>query len=316
MNYIPYPRLDKDNHPSLNEWRKNQNDSNWRRLKDYLIECPKISNANDLPKCWFSELPQGDHYALDIEHFRPKQSGSPLSLRQIKELQKIWGIQIKQSDKSCAYEWLENDYRNYRLATAMVNRAGGKHIYFPIVAGSQHLQKGTFPWNTQEFPYFLDPADKHDAQLLFVKPDGQIAPIAPKTVLQDKDFEDLPKSWKQDGFNFVRAAITILVFNLNDKIFVMGRKKVYSETTNLFRMVELILLENPHSDVLPELLKNLIARLWPSAPFSLAAKSALIAYQGNNGDSAHITRLHNIRVKILKKLEEEVDKIKVDWNRP
>jgi hypothetical protein len=126
MNYIPFPRLDLDKHPDLMKWRakNHKQEGDWKILKSYLHACTQIGNViQTLPKCWFSELPQGDDYALDVEHFRPKNSGNALSARQVKQIEQYANITIRQSETSAPYEWLTFDYRNYRLVTATTNRA-------------------------------------------------------------------------------------------------------------------------------------------------------------------------------------------------
>jgi len=91
MNYIPFPRADKNTHPDLTAWREKhpKRDGDWTSLKNFLHDCTKIGTATDsLPKCWFSELLQGDDYALDVEHFRPKNSGDAITEKHIKQIEK------------------------------------------------------------------------------------------------------------------------------------------------------------------------------------------------------------------------------------
>ena len=280
MNYIPFPRTDKDSHLELISWRNKQQkaDGDWKALKSFLSDCTKILQSNDaLPKCWYSEMPQGDNVALDVEHFRPKDSGNPLNEAKIKQFVNSRSLNFKQDSSIGNYNWLKFDYRNYRLVTAMTNRAGAKHIYFPIAQGTTRLATSQLPWNTVEFPYFLDPTNKHDASLLMVKPNGEITPRTPYTLLSDADYNGLPNTWRNDGFNYLRSIVTIQMFRLDDTIFNQARKKVYDDTTMDLDMLEIAYTEN--SSVIPILVKKLVNLILPSAPFSLAAKSALIAYQ-------------------------------------
>jgi hypothetical protein len=318
MNYIPFPRLDKDSHPDLVAWRSKvpKADGDWKVLKSFLNDCTKILQTNDaLSKCWYSEMPQGDDYALDVEHFRPKKSGSPLKIEHIERIEKSGNIIYEQDISTGKYNWLKFDYRNYRLVTAKTNRAGAKHIYFPIAKGTSRLPMGSFPWDTQEFSYFLDPTDKHDTSLLFVKPNGEIAPITPCTILGPTDFAGLPQTWRNDGFNYLRSIVTIKLFRLDNKVFVEARKKVYDDTTRDLKTLEKLFIENPQSTVIEDLVRDLIYLILPSAPFSLAAKSALIAYQPDNANlqKRDFTKIIDL---ILKKVETELNSINIDWNRP
>lgn len=319
MNYIPFPRLDLDNHPDLMKWRaKNQKKAgDWKILKPYLHACSQVGNGvQTLPKCWFSELPQGDDYALDVEHFRPKNSGNALSARQVKQIEQYANITIRQSEISAPYPWLTLDYRNYRLVTATTNRAGGKHIYFPIAPATSRLPSGSFPWITDELCYFLDPSNKQDASLLFVKPNGEIAPIVPRTQPTQADYDSLPQSWRSDCFNYVRAVITIVMFNLNKPHFITGRKIVYEETRLLLLMLEKLLLENPNSELLKDFIKNLVSKILPASPFSLAAKSALIAYQVSIKNMHLETKIEFIIKEIIAACDKQVEGIAVSWNNP
>ncbi len=195
MVYIPYPRTDLDTHPDLASWRAkaNKREGDWKQLKDFLADSARVvAGKHPVTKCWYSELPQGDDFARDVEHFRPKNQASPLTAKQIKDIEQVAGITYEQDASTGRYPWLEFDYRNYRIVSAKTNRGGAKHIYFPVAKNGTRLVAGQFPWVQAEYPYFLDPANKHDASLLFVKPNGEIAPLAPKTALTQADFDDLP----------------------------------------------------------------------------------------------------------------------------
>lgn len=319
MVYIPFPQENLNNHTDLAAWRLNANKrvGDWKRLKDFLAEQPRlIADIHPTPKCWYSELPQGDNSALDVEHFRPKNQASPLSAKQIKALEKQTGFKFRQDNTEGAYSWLEFDYRNYRLVTAVTNRGGAKHIYFPIAENSVRLNQATFPWHVAEYPYFLDPANAHDAALLLVLPNGEIAPITDKTNLTNADFTNLEQIWQSDGFNYIRAAVTIQLYRLNDRIFKVGRQEVYNKVHS-----DLILLEYcfPIDNARFENLKNglvesLTKAALPSAPFSLAARCALKAYTASaHIDAASRRELEEIPHQILDKIDKEVAKRIVSW---
>lgn len=316
MNYIPFPRKDKDLHPDLIKWRSStsKKDGDWTDLRPFLHDCTKILNSTDaLPKCWYSELPQGDDYALDVEHFRPKGSGDPLKDNHIKDIETIGSVKYEQGASSGSYSWLKFDYRNYRLVTATPNRAGAKHIYFPVAKGTNRLSYGQFPWNTEEYQYFLDPTDKKDAALLFVKPNGEIAPITPRVELTDDDYNKLPNTWRNDGFNYLRAIVTIRMYRLNYTKFIQGRKKVYDDTLSELENLDILFSENPKSEVVQRIVNKIVQLLLPSAPFSLAAKSAIKTFQSKRIPN---DVFDNIKNKIQNKVDSAINKISIDWNRP
>ncbi len=300
MVYIPYPRTDLDNNQELIKWRAKspKNEGDWKSLKEYLVNSARI-NPNDHPitKCWYSELPQGDNYALDVEHFRPKNSAVPLMQKQIEQIEKLAEVPFEQENTSGSYSWLEFDYRNYRIVTALTNRGGAKHIYFPVVKGTKRLQNTQLPWKTAEYPFLLDPVNPLDAKLLFVKPDGTMSPLSPKIGLTAQEFSNLSNSWHSDGFNYIRAYTTIILYRLNETVFIQGRKEVYDRVKDEMTNLTLLLEENPNSQVLARIVTNITKMIFPSAPFSLAAKSALLAFEPTNTNNTIATQTRNIAQK-------------------
>lgn len=320
MNYIPYPRLDLDSHPDLINWRvKNPKSAgDWTDLKQFLHSCTIVSPAPaSLPKCWFSELPQGDDYALDVEHFRPKNSGNALTPNHIKLIRQYDAqVNFQQNTVNGRYPWLEFDYRNYRLVTAKTNRAGAKHIFFPIAVNTSRLRINELPWLSHEYSFILDPTDLLDTKLLYVKPNGEIAPSTPKTPLTQNDYNQLPATWRSDGFNYLRALVTIILYNLNYVNFRTGRYQVFSETSRDLGILERLFIENPTSSIIPDLIKNLALKVLPSAPFSLAAKSAITTYQSAHPDQGVRDHMNQVSQTLLRSAEHEINKITIDWNRP
>ena len=318
MNYIPFPRQDMDKHADLMAWRVKvpKTPADWKALKTFLHESSKIPGAMDaLPKCWYSELPQGDNNALDIEHFRPKGSGDPLPPDKIRQIV-LHGVNYQQNPIRYNYDWLEFNYRNYRLVTATTNRTGAKHIYFPIAAGAARLPAGALPWVIQEHAYFLDPTDPLDAALLYVKPNGEIAPLTPPTQLTAADFAALPHSWRSPGFNYLRSIVTIKLYRLDHSIFTKGRRQKYEETTEDLEILELMIIENPSHVALPRCIARLVRQILPSAPFSLAAKSALIAYISNHPDPLLVQTMNNIKTQIIQEVDKKIASLVIDWNKP
>jgi len=313
MNYIPYPRIDLDNHRNLVSWRAKEDkiEGDWTHLKEYLADSARIiDNKHAISKCWYSELPQGDDYARDVEHYRPKNQASPLTTKQIKEIEILGEINYEQDDSVGNYNWLEFDYRNYRLVTAKPNRGGAKHIFFPIAKNTSRLTAGQLPWEKLEYPYFLDPTSKHDASLLMVKPNGDIAPITPKTQLTQTHFDNIAETWHQDGFNYLRATVTIKLYRLNDAVFVKGRKEVYDSVIKNINILNLCMHTNAAKEILENTIENIVGALIPSAPFSLAAKCALIAYQAPDKSTSDSIQ------SILTTIEKQVNNLKIDWNKP
>jgi hypothetical protein len=319
MVLINYPRVDLDTHTGLAAWRAKVRfeEGDWKALKPFLAEQPRfLAGKHRIPKCWYTELPQGDNYALDVEHFRPKASAAPLNLNHVKEIENLTGVKFYQNTTNTPYPWLAFDYRNYRLTSALPNRAGAKHIYFPVALGSSRLVSPQVPWITTEYNLLLDPVDPHDAEQLIVLPSGIIEPKAPKIALTKQEFDNYAANWYGDGFNYLRASVSIILYRLNEKILIEGRKEKYEEM-----MEDIDVLLDIMSVASETWTNNYIGRIFklllPSAPFSLAARSALDAYvpAASEGDIRK-SQFKIIRDTILTALANEVAAKTVDWNRP
>jgi hypothetical protein len=263
-------------------------------------------------------LPQGDEFARDVEHFRPKQQGSPLTTRQVEKIEKLSGVKYLQDTSDGSYPWLEFDYRNYRIVSAITNRGGAKHIYFPIALNTQRLSIGQNPWSQKEYSYFLDPTDRHDASLLFVKPNGEIEPIATKVLLTQDDFDNLPNSWHNDGFNYLRSWVTIVLFRLNDPVFIRARKEVYDKIIRQLDTLVLCIDSSCISEIKERVIEDIFDASLPSAPFSLAAKSALNAYVPPPNSGNYLIRgiMDKITAMILTKIEQRISGLQIDWSKP
>jgi hypothetical protein len=176
------------------------------------------------------------------------------------------------------------------------------------------LPSGFFPWITDELCFFLDPTNKQDTGLLFVKPNGEIAPVVPRSQPTQADYDALPHSWRNDCFHYIRAIITIVMFNLNKPHFVTGRKIVYEETQWLLSLLEKLLVENPNSSLMKDFIQNLATKILPASPFSLAAKSALIAYQVSVKNMHLETKIEFIIKQIISVCDKQVEGINVSWD--
>jgi hypothetical protein len=320
MVYIPYPRVDLNNHPDLVAWRMitNKKEGDWKQLKNFLADSARIINdIHPISKCWYSELPQGDNIAKDVEHFRPKNEASPLNTNQINDIQKNTGLTYEQDSVEGSYNWLEFDYRNYRIVSAVTNRGGAKHIYFPIVKKTKRLLTGKLPWLEKEYPYFLDPTNKHDTSLLFVKPNGEIAPLAVKTQLTNADFDNLPTTWTNDGFNYLRSIVTIKLYRLDDNVFVQGRKEVYDKISRQLNNLVLCIQTKANRGIKENIISDIFEASLPSAPFSLAAKCALKSYLPLSGTSDKaVKNIKKITIRILSEIQIRINSLQIDWNKP
>lgn len=316
MNYIPYPRTDKNTHEDLKNWRTKQDKQkgDWTSLKTYLTcNCRLYESLHPIPKCWYSELHQGDNYALDVEHFRPKGQAAPLQKKDIDIIEQITGFPLLQDeDENGKYPWLEFEYRNYRLVTATPNRGGGKHIYFPIFKSTRRLAAAEVPWRNKEYPILLDPTDKHDASLLLVTPDGNITPRTPKTELTQTDIDNLPNTWHNDAFNYVRAVVTIHMYRLELPLFKEGRREVYKKTTSNMSML-LKALNYKDKSLIEHFIGYLVESILPSAEFSLSAKCAMISYEPDGTDPATIQLFKNAIRSILEQVELVIGSFNVSW---
>lgn len=309
MVYITYPQESLLCHDDYINWVANTNkqEGDWKSLRVFLALHPRLGDEiHAIPKCWYSELPQGDKAAQDVEHFRPKNKAEFLSLDKIEKIEKLAKVPFKQENASGAYKWLEFDHRNYRLVTASANRAGAKHYYFPIVAGTSRLAQGEMPWISREYPYLLDPCDREDANLLLVLPSGQIIPRESPVEITEAEITDLPSSWRNPSFGYMRAWVTIVLYRLNENDLVPGRQEVFVETMRLFRNLEILIFEaGPHSKTVKNGIEDIKLKCMPSAPFSLAARCALKA-QTN-------PILEKIASRILLEIETQIDNCKVQW---
>lgn len=105
-------------------------------------------------KCWYTECPligQDVH----IDHFRPKA-----------KIVQFKNHSYNTTIASKGYDWLANDYKNYRACCIYANRVtgnGGKGNYFPLQQGSPHAQAGNM---NGEVAMLIDPIVQTDVGLL------------------------------------------------------------------------------------------------------------------------------------------------------
>lgn len=114
-------------------------------------------------KCWYTEASLAGH-DKPIDHFRPKA-----------KIDAFGNFDFNKPIASLGYDWLKNDYSNYRVCCTYANRkthGGGKGCFFPLMNNTYLSKNG----NEQECPVLLDPLKKEDVKLLsFFKGDVNTA---------------------------------------------------------------------------------------------------------------------------------------------
>ena len=216
------------------------------------------------------------------------------------------GAAIPQENDTYAYPWLEYNHINYRFVTASVNRGGAKGTCFPILAGTTRLPENILPNDGQEYHLLLDPCNRHDANLLYVDPTGQIHPKANLSLLNNQQIQNPDLHWHEEAINYIRALSTIIVYGLDDSSFVIGRQRKYQGFTELVnRLKDAIEFKEKnyfHSCITD--IKNTISK---HSEFALASRSALIAYMDITQTEDNIVKkqinriLSNIYKTVLEK---------------
>ena len=105
-------------------------------------------------KCWYTECSISGN-DVQIDHFRPKAAIKPFQSYNYNTILANQG-----------YDWLKNDYKNYRACCIFANRktgSGGKGNFFPLQTGSPLAQNGQL---NGEIAMLLDPTVKGDPDLL------------------------------------------------------------------------------------------------------------------------------------------------------
>ncbi len=195
-------------------------------------------------KCWYSEanLVMSDAH---IDHFRPKAMIVPFSLNG-----KTYNHNVNCS--ASGYDWLANDYTNYRYSSAYSNRKtgkGGKGNYFPLannLYGSQ--QTGVL----MEVPLLIDPQVKSDVNLMSVDINGEVICTTSNTTDNE------------------RVEISKVVYNLINPDLIEGRKKVWQDISQKIDMSN-----NASEDML---LYNLQEAIDIRTPYSATAIACIISH--------------------------------------
>lgn len=141
------------------EFIRTHTDWNMLQLVMYNLSCRK---------CWYSEAPAGAG-DFEVDHFRPKNRSKQHD-----------GNVIKQN----GYWWLAYNWRNYRLAGALVNKRRkdrfsddeeikGKGDYFPLdLTQGAECQEPPHDNLNVEVPLLLDPFRIYDTTLISFDKDG------------------------------------------------------------------------------------------------------------------------------------------------
>lgn len=152
-------------------------------------------------KCWYTEtLLDGSDKPID--HFRPKGKIIPFE-----------DYDYNKPTKTRGYDWLKNDYKNYRCCCTYANRKtgeGGKSCYFPLMS-TVYLTNGGVEI---EEPALLDPLVKSDVELMYF------------------DRADIMPS-KTDAKTVKRVQATKSVYNLTHFDFEPRRVKIWENVERI-----------------------------------------------------------------------------------
>ena len=332
MVYVKYPRNELNTQAAIAAWDKRVADNNkaggaketgldWTTLYEWLANHSyfKYPKANlDYGKCWYSEMPVGGKKGKELEHFRPKAAATPLTVKQVEKLQKefpdVAALNLFDTTASAGYPWLEYEERyNYRLSSPHCNTGGSKGTVFPILNGTARIKspKCSKPGDYDEYYLLLDPSAFKDTGLLLVDADGMIRPkfkaAAPGT------WHINPVShWDDTWIKYCRAAITIVVLDLNHLDLVNARKIKYVEAKNYIeRLGNVMQYDLPQTAMqlcISDVTSDIFRLIAGAALFSLAARSACYDFidLGNKKMPAAVV----IAVKgILTKLMDEVEQL-------
>lgn len=127
----------------------------------------------------------------------------------------------------------------------------------------------------------------------------------------------LAQSWQSEGFNYIRAAVTIQLYRLNERIFQEGRKKVYDDVNEIMnRLQDCFPIENDRYKRLRDgFIRDLTFAALPSSPFSLAARCALDDYIPSTDIPNSLQQaLAPIPRQILDKINQQIESHIVSWN--
>ena len=191
-------------------------------------------------KCWYTESPLGGS-DKPIDHFRPKG--------RIAAFEKF---DYNKPIELSGYDWLKNDFRNYRLCCTYANRktnGGGKGCYFPLMTNTYSTDGG----REVEEPVLLDPLVEEDVKLLsFFKKDINAT--------------------KKDLITKKRVAATIKIYNLDHNDFDKPRLTIWEQVSRYLAQYN----RNNDEVTFIENLKELVSKKSPYSACAISAVKSLV----------------------------------------
>ena len=185
-------------------------------------------------KCWYTECPLSGQ-DVHIDHFRPKA-----------KIVRFKAYPYNTTIATAGYDWLANDYKNYRACCIYANRKtgnGGKSNYFPLQHGSPHAQNGNI---NGEIGMLIDPLVQSDVKLW--------------AFLNNKI-----ECSSNNPYDKSRVEVSATIYNLVDPGLTADRLKKWDEVTHC---IERFLGGKIDKDVLKEDLLEMSGR---EAPYSAVA---------------------------------------------
>lgn len=190
MRYIDTTNL----YSKANNWRGSKLWEN-KTLKQDFSDC-------FFNKCWYTEcfIMGGD---VTIDHFRPKA-----------KITQFQNYPYSTTIAATGYDWLKNDFKNYRACCIRANRKtgnGGKSNYFPLKHGSPLAQAGNL---NGEVAMLIDPLVQADVRLL--------------SFLNNSIVCTSSNSYDQS-----RVDVSKKIYNLVDPYLTAGRLRIWNDVTQL-----------------------------------------------------------------------------------
>ena len=276
MIYIRFPHPDLANHVDLARFlaKVQHSDGDWTSLFDWL-EAHQYVGTNGLGggKCWYSEQPIGGKGDREVEHFRPKMKLSSLTTTHRNDLRKkgiLAAIEPFLEESGEGYPWLRFKASNYRLSSASVNMQGSKGSIFPVLKGAQRIEDPSEDY-LAEFAILLDPSVIEDVESLAINPIGEITPAFAERPNPAADFVT---QWNSNGMRWLRAEVSIVVFDLNNSSWIKSRKDIYDKVTRDTLDLRSAIASGNEA-LLRKCKELLLERTRKDAPFAGAGRSAL-----------------------------------------
>lgn len=195
-------------------------------------------------KCWYTEC-QLIGQDVHIDHFRPKE-----------KVIKFSNYPYNTTIALKGYDWLANDYHNYRACCIFANRKtgdGGKGNYFPLKNGSAHAQAGNM---NGEQGMLIDPLVQTDVELLSF-------------------FSNTVGCTSPNSYDQSRVEVTRIIYNLIEAGLTDGRLKKWNKVT---QCIDRFLANKITKDVF---LEDLLKESDIKSPFSAVAICCIKSRKSN-----------------------------------